>query len=209
MPAAVGHGGARASSEARERTLPGQRLTGRRLWGQPEEGQRRRIWWWRTSVSCEESVTPTVIEGTVARFLQRGSRGWCGGPSQNLRGVGGCGTMALGVSHGGRGRLLGACTGEKGIASQGEREERGFVASNDVSRRSPRWPRRQAGGGHGGHLGAPRSCSTKKTNTHLQKAPLALGVSLENTIQHPFVLFGGSNLFWKHYEDGQGPSYKY
>jgi hypothetical protein len=32
-------------------------------------------------------------------------------------------------------------------------------------------------------------------NTHLQKAPLALGVSMENTKPHPFVLFGGSKLF--------------
>jgi hypothetical protein len=35
-----------------------------------------------------------------------------------------------------------------------EKEEGGGVASLGISRGTPRWPGRQAGGGHGGHLGA-------------------------------------------------------
>jgi hypothetical protein len=46
-----------------------------------------------------------------------------------------------------------------------------------------------------GSLHAAALCPNEEDKLICKKPPWALEVSLENTKQHPFVLFGGSNLF--------------
>jgi hypothetical protein len=57
--------------------------------------------------------------------------------------------------------------------------------------------KRQAGGGIGGHLGVSTQLLHEEDKSHLQIAPWLWGVFQEKTKQHPFVLFGQSNLFEK------------
>jgi hypothetical protein len=53
----------------------------------PEDGRRRQIWRWRTSVSGEETATPAAIGGERLRFFQLGGRGRRGTPSQHVGGA--------------------------------------------------------------------------------------------------------------------------
>jgi hypothetical protein len=74
-------------------------------------------------------------------------------------------------------------------AGRGKKEGGGvqvllFVASREVSRGSPRWPERRAGGGNAGLLGASTHLLLEEDNTQFQIAPLTLGSSLERTKQH-------------------------
>jgi hypothetical protein len=60
--------------------------------------------------------------------------------------------------------------------SQREREKGGGLRGvAGVSRRSPWWPERQAGGGHGGHLGASTQVLHEEDKQIFAKSPFGFG----------------------------------
>jgi hypothetical protein len=65
---------------------------------------------------------------------------------------------------------------ERERVSQREREKGGGLRGvAGVSRRSPRWPERQAGGGHGGHLGASIQVLHEEDKKIFAKSPFGFG----------------------------------
>jgi hypothetical protein len=60
------------------------------------------------------------------------------------------------------------------------------VASLGISRGTPRWPGRQAGGGHGGHLGASTQVLHEEDIWIFAKSPFGFGVFSGNLKQNYF-----------------------